>query len=266
MADSKVVPRHWLRRIQDPQVFLAVIASLLLGLGTLSVLCLPIIWRYRGGLPLELVWRLVANSFAIAIPSAVGAILVGIGIAVTSLQLPPGGPRRLVRYFLVGTVLLPTVLRTYGWLAVWQGMADWTGRDDFLGGARWKVVIGLINLYAPFVALLAGFWLERFPVAQIRAAATLGGGPFRILWRVMLPQAARPMIALLVLVTVLSAEAYITPTVLGSGRETMVVEELLRILNMELRPESSGVIGLMLIALVVGGAISITAISRRVTR
>nr|WP_028477979.1 2-aminoethylphosphonate ABC transporter permease subunit [Nocardia sp. CNY236] len=145
----------------------------------------------------EQFWHALRRTITIATMSTVGCLLLGTFVAVVLAFVP--FPGSVVVGRLIDTVLtLPSFLVTlaftflYGTAgAVNALITELTGRQtpmlDFIT-TPFGVVAAEITFFTPFVVrpLLAAF--ARLPREQLDVAASLGAPPWRVLWRVVLPQ------------------------------------------------------------------------------
>jgi spermidine/putrescine transport system permease protein len=84
------------------------------------------------------------------------------------------------------------------------------------------VLFGLVYNFLPFFVLPLYASLERLDPALLEAAADLGGRPFSILRRVIIPLSAPGFVAGSILVFIPCLGAYLTPDLLGGGKTVML--------------------------------------------
>ena len=92
-------------------------------------------------------------------------------------------------------------------------------RDRFNTGA---VFVGLFYGYFPFVVLPLYSNLEKLDWSLLEAAADLGASGFYRFTRVLLPLSAPGLVAAGIIVFVPSLGAYVTPTILGGGKVSLL--------------------------------------------
>jgi spermidine/putrescine transport system permease protein len=84
------------------------------------------------------------------------------------------------------------------------------------------VLLGQVYGELPFMILPLYASLERLDRSLLEAAADLGAGPARALWRVTLPLSRPGIVAGCVLVFIPSLGAYLAPDLLGGARTVFV--------------------------------------------
>jgi putative spermidine/putrescine transport system permease protein len=80
------------------------------------------------------------------------------------------------------------------------------------------VIVGITAVNLPFMVLTLQSVIEGIDPAIEEAALTLGAGPLRTFWRVILPLAMPGVLAGTILVFILGMNAYATPVLLGGPR------------------------------------------------
>jgi putative spermidine/putrescine transport system permease protein len=84
------------------------------------------------------------------------------------------------------------------------------------------VIVGITAVNLPFMVLTLQSVIEGIDPAIEEAALTLGAGPLRTFWRVILPLAMPGVLAGTILVFILGMNAYATPVLLGGPRFQMM--------------------------------------------
>ncbi|WSB71116.1 2-aminoethylphosphonate ABC transporter permease subunit [Streptomyces decoyicus] len=140
----------------------------------------------------------LTNTVLIAVGATAGALLLGLALSLVIAFVPFPGGRALSRFidiFLAFPSFLITLalLFLYGTVGMANGL--WTemtgaarGPLDFLH-TPWGVLLAEITYFTPFVMrpLLAAF--SQVDTGQLEAAASLGARPWRIVRKVILPEA-----------------------------------------------------------------------------
>lgn len=177
--------------------------------------------------------KTLRTTFEISATGTLVSLVVGFPVA---MHLAAQPPRRRTGYLIL--VMLPfwtsILVKSFALTVVFgnQGLIN-----QFLGlisgGAinlpmmfnRVGVIIGMINFLLPFMILsILGSLLARDPVL-VPAAETMGAGPLRIFWRIILPLSMPGVVAGVIIDMTLSIGMYITPALLG-GRQDMMVANL----------------------------------------
>ncbi|WP_259453141.1 ABC transporter permease [Streptomyces ginkgonis] len=232
---------------------------LLLAPGALALLltyALPLVWVVRmalnrpldGGAILQTVtlstftdvlasshyWNVIGQTLQLGVLTTVFTLLLSYPVALF-LARTTSRWRSLLFALAVAPLLISSVARTFGWMAILgnQGVVNKTLLaigviDDPLRLANnmTGVVIASTEIYMPFaiLAMLAGF--GRLDPELERAAASLGAGRFAVLRRVVLPLTAPGVLTASLLVFVLSLSGYVTPRLIGGGRVFVLATEI----------------------------------------
>lgn len=93
------------------------------------------------------------------------------------------------------------------------------------------VLIGTVNLLAPFLILPLLATMSGIDSRIAQAAQSLGASPFQAFWRVYFPQTVPTVMSTMFLVFVLGFGFYITPAILGGGRVQMLPTVLANLIN-----------------------------------
>lgn len=87
---------------------------------------------------------------------------------------------------------------------------------------EFAIMIGMLYVYLPLMVLPIYAAMERLDFTLVEAAYDLYGSRLRVLWHVILPLVKPGVIAGSILVFVPSLGAYVTPRVLGGGKQLML--------------------------------------------
>jgi putative spermidine/putrescine transport system permease protein len=178
-------------------------------------------------------WGLIFDSLKTSVLITLLTLVVSYPIALLLHRLR-GTSRTLVLVAVVSPLLISSVVRTYGWIAILSdhglvnstlaafGMHEPVRLMFNLTG----VYIGMTEILMPYMvlALLAG--LGKLDPRVEEAALTLGATPWTTFRRVVLPM-SMPGIAFGSLLTfVLAISSFITPKLLGGGRVFLLATEI----------------------------------------
>ena len=167
-------------------------------------------------------------------------------------------------------VLLPSFVNFTVRIFAWQGLLANEGPVQSLFGVRWlyqtpAVAVGMITAYVPLYLLPVVAALHRAPPAVFEAAADLGAGPWRTLWRVTLPLARVGVATGVGVVGVLSLGEFVVPTLLGGGRVMLVGSLLAERGAGRDQPLAGALTAVLLLTLAVGGGL-LAVLRRRLAR
>jgi spermidine/putrescine transport system permease protein len=85
-----------------------------------------------------------------------------------------------------------------------------------------SIMLGMVYVYLPLMVLPLYASLEKLDFRLIEAGYDLYANRFRVLWRIIIPLVKPGIIAGSILVFIPSLGAYVTPRVLGGGKNLMV--------------------------------------------
>ena len=137
----------------------------------------------------------LVRTIQIAVCSTIGCLLVGTFLAVVISFVPfPGA--RVVSGLVDAMLALPSFLVALSFTFIYGAagvLGSLVGNSGFLT-TPWAVILAEITFYTPFVMrpLLAA--MGQIPRDQLDVAASLGGGPWRVLRSVILPE-VKPALA-----------------------------------------------------------------------
>ena len=166
-------------------------------------------WLGRGGTLLAP----AAETLGFAVASA----LLALAAAIAWLELERRGRARRLDWLWYVPLLVPQVSLLFGWQA-----AALLLRAD----GAWGTVLHAHWLYSlPYVILiLAVAWREHDP-RWGQAAAVLGAGYWRVLWRIRLPLLLRPLCQAAAVAVAVSVAQYLPTLLLGAGRhQTLAID------------------------------------------
>lgn len=180
-----------------------------------------------------LFFKVLRSTFEISISGTLVSLVIGFPVA---MHLAAQTPRRRSGYLIL--VMLPfwtsILVKSFALVVVFGNQGLINQLLGLVSGGtinlpmmfnRVGVIIGMINFLLPFMILsILGSLLSQDP-ALIRAAETMGAGPLRIFWRIILPLSMPGVVAGILINMTLSIGMYITPALLG-GRQDMMVANL----------------------------------------
>ncbi|WP_204561684.1 ABC transporter permease [Azospirillum palustre] len=177
--------------------------------------------------------KVLRNTFEIAITGTLVSLVFGYPVA---MHLAAQPPRRRTACLVM--VMLPfwtsILVKSFALVAVFGNQGLVNQLLGFLSGGqinlpmmfnRVGVVLGMINFLLPFMILSILGSLLALDRRLILAAETMGAGPLRIFWKIILPLSLPGVVAGVLINVTLSIGMYITPALLG-GRQDMMVANL----------------------------------------
>lgn len=167
---------------------------------------------------------IIGRTFRLSGTVAVVTLLVGYPVALY-LLVASARAKSLVIALILSPLLVSVIVRTFGWAVILgkNGLLEQAFLAigipgmDFLHTEA-AVVVGLVNVLTPFVVLSVATSLQAMDPALPLAAASMGAGPLRVLWKVVLPLSLPGITAGLLIVFGLASASFVTPAVLGGAQ------------------------------------------------
>lgn len=201
----------------------------------------------------------------------------GLAIAVTLLSIVLGVPETIVLarmkrpwqslclLVVLGPLLISVVVRTLGWQILLgnngivndalQAM-NITSEPVRMVFTMTGVIIALTHVLVPFMVMSVWATLQKLDPQVEWAGMSMGGSPFKVLWRVILPQILPGILSGSIIVFALSASAFATPALIGGRRlkvvATAAYDEFLGTLNWPLGASIAVLLLIANVAIVMG--------------
>jgi putative spermidine/putrescine transport system permease protein len=150
---------------------------------------------------------------------------------------------------LVRTTAWIVLLQTYGVindLALWVGLLDERVQLIF---NRLGTVLAMTHIQLPFTILPIYSVMKTISPTHVRAARSLGAGPFYAFWRIYFPQTVPGIAAGCLLTFILALGYYITPALVGGPNDQMVSYFVALYTNRELNWGMASALGAVLLAI-----------------
>ncbi|MGX9962607.1 ABC transporter permease [Roseomonas sp. F4] len=177
--------------------------------------------------------ELLLNSVVLALTVTLIALVCGYPIALY-IHRASDRWRNLLVIICISPLLLSAVVRTYGWMLILGDAGVLPSLLRGLGMAEVPrlvfndvgVIIGLGEIFMPYMilSLLAGF--ARLDQGLEDAAASLGARPFTVFRRIVLPLTMPGILLGCLLAFVLAVSSFVTPKLLGGGRVMVLATEI----------------------------------------
>ncbi|MEO1191583.1 MAG: ABC transporter permease [Pseudomonadota bacterium] len=174
--------------------------------------------------------QIFGRSILLALVTTVFCVLVGFPTAYFMATRPPS-QRNLWLFLITLPFWTNLLIRTYAMLVILrdEGLVNnslmWTGiigepiriiHTDF------AITLGLMYSFLPFMILPLYAALEKMDFRLVEASYDLYATRWQVLRRVVLPLAKPGLVAGCILVFIPSIGAYVTPLLLGGGKELMI--------------------------------------------
>jgi len=136
-------------------------------------------------------------------------------------------------FLLVVPLMVSTVIRVFGWIVILGRNGLVNDLVALLGLDRLNilysetaVVIGLVNIFLPFMVLPIMAAIERIPRSLEEASTNLGANWFQMFRRVILPLSYPGLISGALLVYSVSLSAFVTPVLMGGARIRVIGSQI----------------------------------------
>jgi putative spermidine/putrescine transport system permease protein len=136
-------------------------------------------------------------------------------------------------FLLIMPLMVSAVIRVFGWIVILgrKGLVNQAlavlGLDPVrLLYSETAVVIGLVNIFIPFMVLPIMASIERIPPSLEEAAQNLGANWAQMFCRTILPLSVPGLLSGCLLVYSLSISAFVTPALMGNSRERMAGQQI----------------------------------------
>jgi putative spermidine/putrescine transport system permease protein len=176
--------------------------------------------------------RLFGRTLRLGLVTTIVCAVFGYPLA---YWLARAGPRlqTLGLFLLIMPLMVSTVIRVFGWIVILgrKGLVNEAliglGLDPVkLLYTETAVVIGLVNIFMPFMVLPLMAAIERIPPSLEEAARNLGASWGQMFRRTILPLSLPGLISGSLLVYSVSISAFVTPALMGSPRERMAGQQI----------------------------------------
>jgi len=176
-------------------------------------------------------------------------------------------------FLLVTPLMVSAVIRTFGWLVILGRRGLINAALDALGLDRLPllynetaVVIGLVNVFLPFMVLPLMASIERIDPALEEAARNLGASFLGTFRRVILPLSRPGLISGCLLVTSAAISAFVIPVLMGGARVRVVGRLIYDQLLISYQWPSASAIATLLVLATTSLSFMALAVTRRASR
>lgn len=195
------------------------------------------------------------RTLGISTTVTIATLLLGFPLAYLLATLPPRHSNLLLIL-----VLLPfwtsLLVRTTAWVVVLQtegpvnDLLLWLGLTDErlqLIFSRFGTIVAMTHIQLPFTLLPIYSVMKTISPNYVRAARSLGAGPFLAFWRIYFPQTMPGIAAGCLLTFILCLGYYITPALVGGPTDQMISYFVALYTNRELNWGQASALGAVLL-------------------
>jgi ABC-type spermidine/putrescine transport system permease subunit I len=216
--------------------------------------------------------RLFGRTLRLGLVTTVICALLGYPLAYFLARARP----RVVTlglFLLIMPLMVSTVIRVFGWIVILgrKGLINEVLTALGIGPAKLlynetAVVIGLVNIFMPFMVLPLMASIERISPSLEEAAQNLGANWYQMFVRTILPLSTPGLISGCLLVYSISISAFVTPALMGSPRERMVGQQIYDEVLVSFNWPSAASLAMTLVALTLVLLFSALYVTRRTSR
>ena len=199
--------------------------------------------------------RLFGRTLRLGLVTTIVCVLLGYPLAYFLARARPR-VQTVGLFLLIMPLMVSTVIRVFGWIVILgrKGLVNQTlvalGLEPVkLLYTETAVVIGLVNIFLPFMVLPLMASIERIPPSLEEAAQNLGANWLQTFARVILPLSVPGLISGCLLVYSISISAFVTPALLGNSRERMAAQQIYDEVLVSFNWPSASSLALALVAL-----------------
>jgi putative spermidine/putrescine transport system permease protein len=200
--------------------------------------------HYEGVLGDSYYWTVIARSFWLAFVSTAICLVLAYPVAYYLSRIVGPGMKRYVYMIVIAPLFTSAVIRAMAWIVILgrRGLLNEGLQSLGLISAPLRilytetaVIIGLVYILVPFMVLTVAAVLDNVDGTLEEAARDLGATPWGTFWRVTLPLSTPGVLAGSFLVFALCLSSYVTPALLGGGRNKvlsmLIFEQFVRVFN-----------------------------------
>ena len=218
-------------------------------------------------------WAILGRTLRLATLTTLICLIIGYPAAF-ALAWARGALQSLLVAALLLPLSLSVIVKAFGWTVLLRANGVVNNGLQALGLTSAPVrllftetglLIGIVNIFLPFMMLPVFASVRQLDPRLSDAAATLGGGPTYTFMRVVLPLTVPGVVAGVTLVFSLSVAAYVIPTLLmGDAYQTLPTTIATAFLYLQ-DPQRGAVAGVVLLAVSLLVVVASATVGRRAT-
>lgn len=199
--------------------------------------------------------QILVRTSALSAITTLVCVVIAVPVALRIRTLRPS-VRGYLNLLFLSPLLVNSVVRALGAIAILgptsglQNYMHHLGISHPLIYSNTGVVIGLVDIFLGYMIVAVETGLLAIDTRLEDAARNLGAGEFRVLGRIVLPLILPNLIAGMTLVFVLSASAYVTPTLLGGTSSQLAAPTVYSLAVVSLDNERASALVVILIVLI----------------
>ena len=167
-------------------------------------------------------------AFTVEISLLTAALCLILGYPFTFYLTRMAKRKRFYIILVISTLWLSYIIRSYAWTVLLSRNAGISNLFVWLGLLKHPasytpgllaVIIGLVYVFLPFMILTLYGSLKSINAEYEEASFSLGAGPFKTFWNIVLPLSKDGIVSGSLLVFILTMGAYVVPSILGKPHQ-----------------------------------------------
>jgi putative spermidine/putrescine transport system permease protein len=198
--------------------------------------------------------RVMTTTFTVAIQVTVLCVLISYPLAYW-LSRHSARRQRLMMMLILLPFWTSALVKNFAWLVLFGRNSSFAQLIMSMGGAgdrllfnKTVVLFGIVHTLVPLCVIAMMPTLNQVNKSLLSAATTLGASPTQAFWRIFLPLSMRGVATAGLMIFITSLGFFITPSLLGSPRETMVGQLIIEQINELQNLQQGSAFGVILLA------------------
>ncbi len=194
-----------------------------------------------------------ARTFWIAGVVTVLTLILGFPVAYL-LATQPAHRANILMIFVMLPFWTSLLVRTTAWFVLLRSEGPLNDLAEMIVNNRFEMIftrfgtiVAMTHIQLPFTLLPIYSVMKTIPPSHVRAARSLGAGPFHAFWKVYFPQTVPGIAAGCLLTFILCLGYYITPALVGGPRDQMVSYYVAYYMNNVINFGQAAALGMMLL-------------------
>jgi putative spermidine/putrescine transport system permease protein len=200
----------------------------------------------------------VARTLRVSLATVLVCLVIGFPVA-RYISSATGKMRGLVLMCVLSPLLVTSIGRIFGWIALFGPGSAVASLSSMLFGTKptgllyteAAMVIGMSNLFLPFMVLSIAAAMAHLDQDLPKAAASLGARPMEVFLQVELPMSMPGIVGGVITVLCLSISNFATAALLGGSGRNVIANEIYLDVLIYFQQERGAALAVLLLATVI---------------